>query len=184
MKRALLALLLAVSAPLAQAAPATDAQVDRLLEVMRARQTLDTMLPQIEASQRQVMAQMTAGQVLTDQQRALLDRIAVRNAQTLREALTWEKLAPMYRDIYRQTFDAQDMESMIDFYGSPAGQRVIEKMPQAAQHTMAAMQALIVPMVQKMQQDVAAELEAAKVEAAKVEADKAKAAKAGEAKAK
>lgn len=165
MKRALLALLLACSAPFAHAGDApSDAQIDRLLEVMRARHTLDTMLPQVEASQRQMMEQMTAGQVLTDPQRALLERIAASNARNIRELLTWEKMMPMYRDIYRQTFDARDMDAMIDFYGSPAGQRVIDKMPQAVQNTMAALQAMLVPAMQKMQQDIATELDAARVE--------------------
>lgn len=165
MKRALLALLLALSAPMAHAGTApADAQIDRLLEVMRVRQTLDSMLPQVEASQRQMMEQMTAGQALTDSQRALLDRIVASNARNIRELLTWEKLAPMYRDIYRQTFDAQDMDAMIDFYGSPAGQRVIDKMPQAMQNTMTALQAMLVPAMQKMQQDIAAELEASRAE--------------------
>src|SRR5690606_15465743 len=58
--RILLAVLLAVLAAFpahAQQAPADDARIDRLLEVTRARAMLDAMLPQIEASQRQMVAQ-------------------------------------------------------------------------------------------------------------------------------
>lgn len=155
------ALLLALGAPHAHAAAPTDAQIDRLLEVMRARQTLDAMLPQIEASQQQMVAQMTADQPMTDEQRALLQRILARGMQGVREVLTWEKLAPMYRDIYRQTFEAQDMDAMIRFYGSAPGQRVLDRMPQLMQHTMAAMQTLLVPMMQQMQRDIAAEVQQA-----------------------
>jgi hypothetical protein len=168
MKRALLVLLLALSAPLALAAPPgdapTDRQIDRLLEVMRARQTLDTMLPQVEASQRQMVEQMTAGLTMTDTQRAMLDRILVRSNENLRRTLTWQNLEPMYRDIYRQTFDARDMDAMIDFYGSAPGQRVLDRMPQLMQHTMAAMQTLLMPMMEQMQKDIAAEVEASRAE--------------------
>ena len=164
MKRALLILLLALSAPLAHAATPTqaaaDAQVDRLLEVMRARETMESMMPQLEASQLEMMEQMTAGRTLTAAEHALFERIAARNAATIREMLTWEKLVPTYRDIYRQTFDTRDMQAMIDFYGSPAGQRVLDRMPQLVQHTMAAMQSLLVPVMQQMQQDAFAEVQA------------------------
>ncbi|HEY0504501.1 MAG TPA: DUF2059 domain-containing protein [Lysobacter sp.] len=159
MKRALLALFLALAAPLAHAAAPTDAQIDRLLEVMRARHTLEAILPQVEASQQQMVEQMTAGQPMTDAQRAQLQRLVARTSRSIRDALAWEKLEPVYRDIYRQTFEAQDMDAMIAFYGSPAGQRVLDKMPQAMQSTMAAMQKLLVPMMQQMQQDIAAELQ-------------------------
>jgi hypothetical protein len=166
MKRILLALLLALSVPFAQAAtPATaptDVQIDRLLEVMRARQTLEAMLPQVEASQREMVGKMIAGLTMTDTQRLMLERIMDRNAENLRSTLTWQKLEPMYRDIYRQTFEAGDMDAMIDFYGSAPGQRVLDKMPQLMQHTMSAMQTLLVPMMERMQKDVAAELDASR----------------------
>lgn len=154
-----LVLLLALAAPPVHASAPTDAQIDRLLEVMRARQTLDAMLPQVEASQAQMVEQMTAGQSMTEEQRALLQRIVARNGESIRTTLTWEKLAPMYRDIYRKTFDARDMDAMIRFYGSAPGQRVLDRMPQLMQHTIAAMQALLVPMMQQMQRDIAAELQ-------------------------
>lgn len=164
MKRALLALLLALSAPLANAATptqaATDAQVDRLLEVMRARETVESMMPRLETSQLQMMEQLTAGRALTAAEHALFERIAARNAATIREMLTWERLVPTYRDIYRQTFDTEDMQAMIDFYGSPSGQRVLDRMPQLMQHTMDAMQTLLAPVMQQMQQDAIAEVEA------------------------
>lgn len=164
MKRTLLVLLLTLSASLTHAGTppqaATDAQVDRLLEVMRARETVESMMPRLEASQLEMMEQMMAGRTLTAAEHALFERIAARNAETIRQMLTWEKLVPTYRDIYRQTFDTRDMDAMIDFYGSPAGQRVLDRMPQLMQHTMAAMQDLLVPAMRQMQQDALAEVEA------------------------
>ena len=160
MKRFTLALLLALSAPLALAAPASDAQVDKLLEVMRARQTIETMLPQVEAAQQQMIAQMTAGQTLSEQQRLDMQRILASSSQHIRAALAWDKLEPLYRDIYRQTFSSEDMDAMTGFYSSPAGQRLLDKMPQLMQNTMAGMQKLIVPMIGQMQKDIAAQIEA------------------------
>ena len=157
----LLALLLfasfAVSPAHAAETPVDDARLERLLEVTRSRAMLDGMLPQIEASQRQMVAQMLAGQELDDDQRARLDAILARSSAAMRQALTWEKLEPVYFDIYRRTFSAEDIDAIIAFYETPAGQRMLDRMPTLMQHTMEAMQGLMVPMLEQMQRDIAAE---------------------------
>ena len=162
--RILLAVLLAVLAAFpahAQQAPADDARIDRLLEVTRARAMLDAMLPQIEASQRQMVAQMTGGRTLDASQQQRLDAILASSSSAVRKALAWENLEPIYRDIYRQTFTGEDIDAIVAFYESPAGQRMLEKMPELMQNTMTAMQRLVVPMLQQMEQDLAAEVSAA-----------------------
>ena len=103
-----LALLLA-AAPLAAAQPPSQAQVDRLLEVMRARETLDAVLPQVQASQQQMVAQMTAGQELDEEERAKINRVMEITNTRLAETLTWEKMEPLYRDIYARTFTGEDV---------------------------------------------------------------------------
>lgn len=154
---AALALLLA-AAPLAVAQPPSQAQVDRLLEVMRARQTLDAVLPQVQASQEQMVAQMTAGQELDEAERARINRVMEITNTRLAEALTWGNLEPVYRDIYAQTFTSDDVDAMIGFYESPAGQKTLDKMPLLMQNTMNAVQQLVMPVLQQLEQDIAAEL--------------------------
>ena len=160
MKRVVLAALLALSIPVVSAAPPSDAQVDKLLEVMRARQTVEATLPQVEASQQQMVEQLTAGQPMTEQQRQDLQRILATSSRRVREALAWDKLQPLYRDIYRQTFNGEDMDAMIGFYSGSAGQKLLDKMPQLMQNTMTAMQKVIVPMIEQMQRDIASQMRA------------------------
>lgn len=157
MKRFALTALLALSPLVAVATPPSDAQVDKLLEVMRARQTLEVIVPQVKASQQQMIAQLTAGKTLTAEQKADVERIQARSDARLAEMLTWQKFEPLYRDIYRQTFDAADMDAMIAFYSSQAGRNLLDKMPLLTQNTMTAIQKLIVPMLQQMEKDIAAE---------------------------
>lgn len=152
-------------APAAMAAQPSDAQVDKLLEVMRARQTVDAMLPQVADSQRQMVAQMTAGQSLTPEQQAKLDRMLEKSVASIGRAMSWDKLEPVYRDIYRQTFTGEDMDAMIGFYSSPAGQKLLDKMPQLMQNTMAGVQKLLVPMLEDMQREIEAEIKTAAGEA-------------------
>lgn len=157
MKRFALATLLALSPLAAFAAPPNDAQVDKLLEVMRARQTLEVIVPQVKASQQQMLAQLTAGKSLTPAQKAEVDRILAQSDARMAELLTWQKFEPLYRDIYRQTFDAADMDAMIAFYSSQAGRNLLDKMPLLMQNTMASMQKLIVPMLQQLEKDLVAQ---------------------------
>ncbi len=154
---ALLVLLAAAGPALAQE-PADDARIDRLIEISRTRQTLDAMLPQIEASQRQMAAQMAGGRELDAAQQQRLDRILEGSAAAIRKAMAWENLAPMYRDIYRQTFTGEDIDAIIAFYESPTGQRMLDKMPELMQNTMAAMQRLVMPMLQDVERELAAEV--------------------------
>ena len=152
-----LAVLLA-AAPLAAAQQPSEAQVDRLLEVMRAKETLDATLPQVQAMQQQMVAQMTAGQELDEEDRARINRMLESTNSSLATVLTWERMGPMYRDIYAQTFTAEDVEAIIGFYESPAGQKTLDKMPQLMQNTMSAVQQLVMPLLQQLEQDIAAEL--------------------------
>ncbi|MDH5822469.1 DUF2059 domain-containing protein [Luteimonas sp. RD2P54] len=161
MSRVLALMALLLTAPLAFAQQPSEAQVDRLLEVMRARQTVETMLPQVQASQQQMVAQLTAGEELGKEERARLDAVVARSNQRIAETLTWDKLEPLYSDIYAQTFSPEDVDAMIEFYASPAGQKLLDKMPQLMQNTMVAVQQLVMPMLQQLEQDIR-ELDATK----------------------
>lgn len=155
----LTACLLLVSTAVSAAAP-TDTQIDRLLEVTRTRQTVDAVLPQLMVQQRSMAQQMIAGRDLDDAQRQQLDRLMSRTSERMTKVLAWEKLQPLYRDIYRQTFTGEDVEAMVDFYTTQAGQNLLDKMPALMQNTMAAVQTLLVPMLRDLQKDLEAELAA------------------------
>jgi len=154
MKRYALAALLLVAAPFAFAAPPSDAQVDQLLDVMRAKKTVEAMVPQVQALQQQMVQQLTAGQPLTPEQQQALDRIVYQSNAQMLARVSWNNMQPLYREIYRQTFSAQDMDAMVGFYGSQAGQNLLDKMPRLMQNTMTAMQQVMVPMLQQMQHDI------------------------------
>ena len=81
----------------------------------------------------------------------------------MKELLDWKKLEPIYVRIYQKTFTQQEIDGMIAFYKTSAGQAVISKMPAAMQNTMDEMQGLMAPVMEKMQrmqQEVAAGIKA------------------------
>jgi len=82
-----------------------------------------------------------------------------------KEMLDWDKLEPMYMRIYQKSLTQQDVDGMIAFYETPSGQALINKMPVIMQNTMAEMQQVMRPMmerIERMQQTIMAEMEAKK----------------------
>lgn len=150
-------LALAFCAPVAMAAPPSEAQIDRLLEVMRAEQTANAVIPQVMASQQQMIMQLTEN--ADPQQREAALRAAASSLRAVESALSWDSLQPIYREIYMETFTAEDTEAMVSFYSSPAGQNLLDKMPLLTQNTAAAVQTLLVPMLQQFERDLRKELE-------------------------
>lgn len=153
-QRLLLALLLALAAVPALAEPPSDADVNRLLSASRAQNMLDTMLPQIEAMQRQQFAQLTAQHPLDAAQQQKLQRIQERTQATVRKALSWQEMRPLYVNLYKQTFSKQDVLAMAEFYESPAGQSLLDKTPQLMQSLMGAIQQKMTPLFADLQKDL------------------------------
>lgn len=154
--RTALLLALALASVPALAAPPTDGDINRLLSASRAQAMLDSMLPQIETMQRQQFEQVTQQRQLTPQQQEQLQRIQARTAQTLRQALSWQQLRPMYVDLYKQTFSKEDVLAMAEFYESSAGQSLLDKTPTLMQNVMVAIQARMQPLFADLQKDLEA----------------------------
>lgn len=149
-------LVLAFAAAPAWAAPPTDGDINRLLSASRAQAMLDAMLPQIEQMQRQQFDQVAKERQLTPQQQEQLQRIQARTQQTLREALAWQQLRPMYVDLYKKTFSKEDVLAMAEFYESSAGQSLLDKTPALMQNVMVAIQARMQPLFADLQKDLEA----------------------------
>jgi len=150
-----LALGLAVITP-ALAAPPSDADINRLLAASRAQSMLDTMLPQIEAMQRQQFAQVAAQRQLDPARQEQLQRIEQRTSQTIRQALSWKELRPMYVDLYKKSFSKEDVLAMAEFYESSAGQSLLDKTPALMQNVMVAIQTKMQPLFVDLQKDLEA----------------------------
>jgi len=151
------AILLLLVSGLVHAAPPSQAQIDELLEITRVRESIASMLPQIQASQQQMIRQVLAGRELSEQQRSELDATMSTSMKAVADLLSWDQLQPLYRELYAQTFDAEEVQAMIDFYTSPVGQSMVQKMPQLMQNAMQAVQARLLPFLQELQRNLEAQ---------------------------
>ncbi len=141
----------------ASAAVPTDAQIDKLLDTMDMRRTLDEMFVQMEGMTETMGLQML-GEDATAEQRESLRRISEKQHIAMRKTMSWETMAPIYRRVYARLFTADEVEAIIAFYGSDTGRGIMRKMPQAMQITMQQMQPMIETMVADMQKTLQTEL--------------------------
>jgi len=147
----------------APSAPPSDASVKQLLEVAQARKLIDSVMAQMDNLMQQSIAQATQGQKIPPKVQKNIDARRDEMIAMMKELLDWTKLEPMYVRVYQKTFSQQEVDGMIAFYKTPAGQAVIGKMPAVMQNTIEEMQHLMGPVMQKMQklqQDVVAEMKA------------------------
>lgn len=159
MKRWMLCLLLAVIAPVpVYAAPASEASVHELLEVTRARQMLEQVYGQMESMYAGSM-QQALGDDVTPEAQARMQRFSARMTALMKQEMGWDVMAPMYVDIYSKSFSEDEIQGMLAFYRTPAGQAVIEKMPLVMQNTMQAVQERMGAMMPAMQKMIAEEME-------------------------
>lgn len=159
MKRFALVAALLLSAPFAHAAPPSEAQVDRLLQVMDIGRTMDGVLAQMQQATQQLGHSML-GEEATDEQRAKFDKVMADQHALLRRTLTAERLQPVFREVYTDVFTAEEVQAMTEFYSSEAGRGILQKMPQAAGRSMQAMQPLMQEMLQQVRQSLEQELKA------------------------
>jgi hypothetical protein len=150
--------------PSAAGPRASEASIKQLLEVAQARRLIDSVMAQMDGLMQQTIAEATKGQDVPPKVQKEIDKQQAEVTGVMKELLDWNKLEPMYVRIYQKTFSQEEVDGMIAFYKTPAGQAVIGKMPAVMQNTMDEMLQMMAPVMQKMQrmqQDVAAGMKGA-----------------------
>lgn len=164
MKRHFLALALACSTAFAADTQPSEASIKELLTLSDAPKLIDGVIGQIDQMMSGMVAQATQGRQLSEKQQAALASFQSKYAVLMREELSWAKMEPTYIRIYQNALNQEEIDGMIAFYKTPAGQAVIKKMPALMQQIMAEMPAMMGPLMQKLQpiaQEFEAELKAA-----------------------
>jgi hypothetical protein len=131
---------------------------------MHSSKLLDAYVTQIDGTVRASMQQAFAGQQPTPKQQKLMDELGRNIASLVKEELNWATFEPMMIEVYRNTFSQHEVDGMLTFYRSEAGQAVIAKLPTAMQQTMTSMQShvkTLTPKIVQLERDMAAQLKAA-----------------------
>jgi uncharacterized protein len=149
----------------AQALPASQTSVETLLDITKSESMVESMYSNVEQAMRSGMKDALQGKPMSAQQQRIMDTVPTKFAAVMREALNWQQMKPMLVQLYRETFEEEEIQGLITFYKSPAGQAFVTKMPVVMQKSMAIgqsqMQALIPKMKEAMERAIA-EVKAAK----------------------
>ena len=155
---------LASQTALAQNEKPSEASIRQLFEVMHSSKLLDAYVTQIDGTVRASMQQAFAGQQPTAKQQKIMETLGRDIAALVKEELNWASFEPMMIEVYRNTFSQHEVDGMLKFYRSEAGQAVIAKLPTAMQQTMASMQShvkTLTPKIVQLERESAAQLKAA-----------------------
>ncbi len=139
----LLTLLSMQSATQAYAAAPTEASIERLLEVTRSKALLETSYAGLEQNIRQFSLQSMGDKQPTGAQMRALDELIARMADLFRREVSWERLHPQFVALYMEAFDQTEVDGLITFYESAAGQAFVAKMPVVQQKSMAMVQTMM-----------------------------------------
>jgi hypothetical protein len=149
----------------AWAAPASPESVEELLRVTRAGAMVESVYGNMEQIMRQGALQGMQGKPMTPEQQRVLDTMIPRMIAVMRQEFNWETLRPQYIQLYRETFEQEEVDGLIAFYKSPAGQAFVDKMPVVLQKSIAMSQSMMrttMPRIMAELKDAMAEAKAAK----------------------
>jgi hypothetical protein len=150
--------------------PASDASIRELLELGKTRAMIDTIWTQMDGLMKQAMQQATEGKPVSTKVQKHIDKFEADLMSTVKEEFSWEKMEPLYLRVYQKSLTQSEVDGMIAFYKTPAGQAVITKLPVILQNSFAEVREMMGPMMQRierMQRDVTAEMKAEKTEKGK-----------------
>jgi len=132
------------------AAPPSDASIEALLKVTQAERLSNNMMTGLQANLRQSMAAAVQGKDLTVDQKRVLDELPGKMAALMQEQMSWAHMRPMYVQIYKNVYSQDDVDGMLAFYQTAAGQALIEKAPLVMQMTLAQVQAMMPMLTEKL----------------------------------
>lgn len=132
------------------AGPPNPESIETLLAVTKTESTMDSMYGSVEQMMRQGVQQAVQGKSLSSEQQRILDAVPAKFVAVMREEFSWTKMKPMYVQLYRDTFEQEEIDGLIAFYRSPAGQAFTSKMPLIMQKAMAMVQSQMQTFIPKM----------------------------------
>jgi hypothetical protein len=132
--------------------PPSDASIQELLAVTDARHLIDGLKVQVDAMVSSAMQQARQGKPVTPDVQAVLDRMHEKMLVVADETLNWDTMQGICIRTYRASFTQDELDSIIAFYKTAAGQALVKKMPLVLRNVMTEMQGATALMREKIRQ--------------------------------
>lgn len=128
--------------------------IEKLLVVTQTEKVMETMFQNMDSLIKSTMNQSFQKQNMSAEGRKIMDAFMERMILIMKDEMSWERLKPLYIQIYSETFTQEEIDDLLAFYASQTGQAFVEKMPVVMQKTMAHTQARMGPMMQRIQAEM------------------------------
>ncbi len=90
-------------------------------------------------------------QNMPEEEKLRAKKVVEESVKITRENFSWEKMKPMFVDIYAEALSLEEMKELITFYESPVGQKFVKKQPQMGEAIMSKMQEIIEKIVAELE---------------------------------
>jgi hypothetical protein len=153
----LMVVICAVAVPVARADDASKtAKVQELFTTMHMDHMMDQMMDAITTSLRQSLGTIPGADQMTVEQKKLTDDFLTKTLKVANDSVGWSALEPEYVKLYANIYSEEEIDGILAFYKSPAGQAMLAKTPQLTTGSMQIVQARMVdiqPKIKAMQED-------------------------------
>jgi hypothetical protein len=144
----------------------TQEQLIKLFEVMRIKQQMQSMrqiVPsmvqqQIQSAMKQTESQLPAGSKLTPEQREKMQAIMSKYVGKAMDLYPADEMMTDMSGIYQKHLSKDDVDALIVFYSSPAGQHLLDAQPAIAQEFMPIVMAKVTQRSQAMTREMVKEM--------------------------
>jgi hypothetical protein len=145
---------------------ASSEQVAKLFEVMRIQeqvQSMRQMVPsmvqqQIQAAMKQTEANLPSGTKLTPEQRSAMEKVMTKYVGKALDLYPSSEMLTDMTGIYQRHLSKDDVDGLITFYASPAGQHLLDAQPLIAREFMPIVMSKVQERSQAMTKEMAKEM--------------------------
>ena len=133
------------------------AKVEELFTATKVEATMGQMVGQMSTAMKATMQEQTSKLHLTAEQQGYADAFAVKVDGIMKSSLSMETLKPLFLKIYMDTYTEEELDGILAFYRSPAGQAFLAKTPVLTQRSIQLMQqqiGLVQPQLEEAQREL------------------------------
>jgi hypothetical protein len=139
-------------AAFANDAPPSDESLREMFKLAHTEETMNSMKPQIDAIITSSTKEVSQGKEMTPERQAIVDRMRDKLVAAYNETFSFEPMHLLLIRVYQATYTQDEVNGLIAFYKTSAGQALVNKSPLMGQNLVGEMQAAMRPMMQRIGQ--------------------------------
>jgi uncharacterized protein len=138
--------------------------VEELISAMHVDRLMDQMMTIAKSQIEQAASQAPGAESMTPEQKKIVANYQDQSLKLVTDTLGWTAVEPQFVDLYVKTFTDDEIDGMVTFYKSAAGQAMLTKMPQLMTASMGMVQErmqAVQPKLKALQDDFLKQMTAA-----------------------